>query len=501
MKTHEVESGTADRSRNVLGMVVLATFFVSLSWSTLAVALPVVVRHFHAGALAATLIALTPSSVSTALVLALGRVGDLAGRTTSYLLGLLAFVVASLLLGLAPGVGWLIGFEICEAVGIAAVWANSAAIIIETQPRHRVNQAFGLYIAAISVAELIGPTVGGVLADTAGWRWVFWINVPVGVACVLWGRSVFSRQRALATLEEEPSAAGRPRMRRGFDSAGGAFLVVGLLGLVGSLSLAQSEGISGGVLVGIAVSVAVLVGFVLVEMRVADPLIDLGLFRERVTSWALVSGLLNAMAQWVPVLVMALFFQAVQGRSPLVAGLEVTPLPICSGITAALAGRIGRSVSQRNLAVAGSLVGVAGLVLLAFATSGGYGEIAGALAVVGLGSGMFGPSIANVLLTGAPAEHAGAVNGARLTLQNLGWVVSTASVLTIVTAPLAVRVRHQFFAGTVTRLSPATSAPLHGSYRVALLVMAGLGFAGGVAAALSRRAGDRPQPEAGPGAD
>jgi MFS family permease len=479
----------ADRSSNVLGMVVLATFFVSMSSSTLGVALPVIVRHFHAGALPGALIALTPSAVSTSLLLALGRLGDIAGRNRSYLLGLLAFSAASLLLGSAPDAGALIALQVCQAIGISAVWANSAAIIIETQPEIRLNQAFGLYIAAISVGELIGPTVGGVIAQTAGWRWIFWLNVPIGTACVLWGRHV------LRTAGGKPSPAGESgrrrlpvRRRQGVDAVGGSLLVIGLLGFVVSLSLAQSYGVtSDPVLAGTVAAVAVLVAFVLVESRAADPLLDLSLLRARAMRWALVSGFLNAMAQWGPVLLMVLFFQAVQGRSPLVAGLRVTPLPICSGITALLAGWLGRRVPVRTLAVAGSVIAVSGLVLLALTIKGGYLEMVPAFVLVGTGSGVFAPAIANILLRSAPPDSAGAVNGARLTLQNLGWVIAAAMVLTVVTGPLAVGIRHEFFAGTVSRVSPAAVASLHGSYRIALLVLAALGAAGTVAAGLSRR--------------
>ncbi len=479
---------------DVLGMVVLAGFLVSLNWSTLYVALPVIVRHFHAGTLAATFIALTPDCISTALVLVVGRLGDLAGRTRLYVLGLVSFVVASLLLGAAPTVGWLIALEVCEGIGIALVWSNSAALIRDTQPAERLNRSFGLYAAATSLAQLLGPTVGGLLADTAGWRWVFWINVPVGVACVLWGRGVLLRQvggpgwhrRARHRVAPHLDAGQRPR--RPLDLPGGALLLVGMLGLVASLSLAESYGVGPGALVGSAASIGVLAVFVVVELGASDPLVDLSLFRDRVMSGRLLAGLLGAMALWVPVLIMALFFQAVQGRSPLAAGLEVMPLSVFAAVTAALTARVGSGIPRRTVTLTGGLLGSAGLASLAFAVSGDIAEIAAALALVGAGSGMFSSSYTNMLLAGAPAEHTGAVNGARLTIQNLGWMVSTVILLTIVTAPLAVGVRHELFAGTIShRASPAAAAALIGSYRTGFLVTAALGLAGSAVLALGPR--------------
>ena len=469
-------------------MVVLAGFLVSLNWSTLYVAVPVIVRHFQAGTLAATFVALTPDCVSTTLVLVVGRLGDLAGRTPLYVSGLLVLVLTSLFLGLAPTVRWLIALEVCEGAAIALIWGNSAALIRDTQPEERLNRAFGLYSAATSLGQLLGPTVGGLLAGVVGWRWVFWINVPVGIACVAWGRRTLRRQG--------PSTARHPRApgdeRRRLDLPGGALLLVGMLGLVGSLSLAESDGVSLGVVLGAAGSIVVLAVFGLVELRAQNPLIDLGVLRDRVMSGKLLAGLLGAMALWVPVLVMSLFFQAVQGRSPLVAGLQVMPLSVFAAGAATFMGRSGSRLPRRVVALVGALVGAAGLAFLAFAIAGGVAEIAAALGVVGAGSGMFSSTYTNMLLATAPREHLGALNGARLTIQNLGWMVSTVILLTIVTAPLALAVRHEFFAGTVLRLtSPAVAAALLDSSRTAFLVAAGLGLAASAALALSPRLGAR----------
>lgn len=470
-------AGRAERpsARLVLTAVCLATFFVSLSSSTLSVAVPVIVRHFDASALTATFFVLTPSAVSTALMLTMGRVGDLAGRRRTYLTGIAWFTGASLLAGLAPTDWLVICLQACQAAGTAVIWANSAAILLDLLPQNSVNHGLGLYIAAISVADLIGPSVGGAIAGSIGWRWIFLLNVPVGVACWLLGRRV---------LQAGAPHAGRPAS---IDIRGNALLLVGLAGLIVSLSLAQDSGwATPAVAGGVAGSLALLAAFVAVELRVRDPLIDLRMFRNRSLSLAMASGFANAMAQWSPVLLMVLYFQAVAGDSPVVAGLKVTPLPVCSGLAAVTAGRLARRLRPDTLAVAGSLVAFAGLAVLAATIGSGYPASLVALVLIGLGGGIFGPSNTNVVMFRAPRTSTGLINGTRLMLQNVGWVTSTAVVLTIVTAPLAAALRSHFFAGTASRVSAAAAAGLTTGYRHAFILLAVLALAGAVTSLASR---------------
>jgi MFS family permease len=481
-----VPAGAARPSaRLVLGTVSLATFFVSLSSSTLSVAVPAIVRHFDASALTATFIVLTPSAVSTSLMLIMGRAGDLAGRRAAYLAGIGGFTVASLLAGIAPSPLLLIGLQACQAVGTAVIWANSAAILLDLLPADRVNHGLGIYIASISVAELIGPSVGGAIAGTAGWRWIFLLNVPVGLACWLLGRAVLQ-------------PGGRPERPASVDLPGGALLLVGLAGLIVSLSLAQTSGWSApAVLGGAAAAVALLGAFVLLELRIANPLIDLRMFRNRSLSLAMASGLANAMAQWSPVLLMALYFQAVAGDSPIVAGLKVTPLPVCSGIAAVSAGWLTRRLRPDTLAVTGSVIAFSGLAVLALTIDAGYPANLAALVLIGTGSGLFGPSNTNVVMARAPQTSTGLINGTRLMLQNVGWVTSTAVVLTLVTAPLPAGLRREFFAGTASRVSPAAAASLMSGYTHAIFLLAALALTGALTSLASRASARGPRAPSG----
>jgi len=460
-----------------LWLVVIATFLASLSNNVLGVAVPVVVRHFHADAFEATLVLLVPSLTSTTTVLVLGRAGDLLGRRPNYIAGLTLFTISSLLLGFSVNVWMVILLQVVRSFGVATLWANSAAILVEELPSRRRQRGLGLYIAAVAVAQLIGPTLGGIVADTIGWRWIFWINVPAGAACVLW-----SRRR----LPRRPAGVIR---RESLDLPGGVLLLVGLSSVVVSISLAESFGTIGVASASaLAGGFALLVAFVLRESSVATPLLDLSLFRDRAFSLAMLSGVLNAMAEWGPVILMVLFFQAVRGLSPLRAGLTVVPLPVFTGVFSALAGRLSRRASGEALSVLGSLVATGGLVALALSLSGSYDVVEVALGVVGAGSGIFMPANTNVLLSRASVSTTGLINGTRLTLQNVGWVTSAAIALTLAVAGLPVSIRHEFFAASIGRLSPGYVEQLLNGYRIAVGLLAFFAFAGALTAVAAQPA-------------
>ncbi len=463
-----------------LRLIVAATYLVSMSNNTLGVAVPVIVRHFHAGAFEATLVVLMPSLASTSLMLGLGRAGDLFGRRVCYLAGLVIFALASLLLGFAPDVWVIVALQVLQAVGVASVWANSVAILRDELDPASFRRGLGLYIAAIAVAEMMGPSVGGIVAETIGWRWIFWLNAPIGSLCAL---------LAVAWLPVRPPVRSTGRM----TATGPVLCAAGLAGLVLSISLVESSGRASALVIGgIAVSLLVLVAFVARERRVDTALLDVQLFRNRTFSLTMLSGFLNAMAEWGPVLIMVLFFQAVRGDTPLRAGLIVIPLPVFTGLCSAAAGRLGRRASAETLSVVGSLVATAGLAMLVWALSAPYVLTAVALGIVGVGSGIFGPANANALVGRAPPHSAGSVNGTRLTVQQVGWVMSTAIVLTVAVSQLPVRLRHEFFAGAVSRISQTAVRQLLVGYRFAVGLLALFALLGALTAVAARAADSVP---------
>ncbi|MQA86978.1 MAG: MFS transporter [Streptosporangiales bacterium] len=470
-------------------VVGLACVVIALNVSTLNVALPKVVRHFNAGPVAASWVLLGYMLANTVLLVVFGRLADMFGRRRMYLAGMSVFTAASLAAGLAPNVWLLIALRVVQAAGGAMILVNGAAIVTDAFPSRLLNRGLGVYMASFSVAQLLGPSVGGFVVAAAGWQWVFWFNVPVGVLCVICGT---------VTLRKVPRGPTREHL----DVPGNLLLLLGLCGLLLALSEAQTGGwdhpMFGAALAIFAASLPV---FMFVQRRVRNPLLDLELFRDRAFCLSIAASFVNTMSRFSVVLLIALFFQAANGDGPFEAGLRVMPLPISTMIASASVGLLDRFAGPRGLAVVGSATGTAGMLLLFLTLSADapYAVFGVAMTLIGLGGGIFLPSNTTAIMLRSPENRLGLVNAMRLMLQNVGLMVGTAVSLVLITGPLPPTIGRRFFAGTVSEISPAAVQTLVVGYRYALLLLVVTSLLGTVATIASRSSSRRTAaPEAVP---
>src|SRR5690606_34457452 len=189
---------TPDRTQlryawRVCSVTSLGLILIGMAGSTLNVALPTVVRHLHATPFQSGWILLAFLLTNTASLMFFGRVADLLCRREVYVTGLTLFTLAPLLAGFSPNVWFLVGMRVLQAVGAALILANGTVIITEAFPPDRLSQGMGVYMGTLSVAQLAGPTLGGLIASTAGWQWIFWVNVPAGLVAVVWGAVTLRR--------------------------------------------------------------------------------------------------------------------------------------------------------------------------------------------------------------------------------------------------------------------------------------------------------------------
>ena len=464
----------------VLSVVGLASMFSGMSNSALNVALPAVAREYDASATASSWILLSFMLTQTLLMVSFGRLADLFGRRSMYLTGLAVFTVGNLLAGFAPDAWWLVACRVVQAAGAAMLLTNSAALVTGAFPRHRLGQGMGIYLASFSVAQLVGPTMGGFLAEHVGVQWLFWSNVPVGIGCLIWG---------IVALPPVP----RSGERLALDVPGNLLAFLGLgCGLV-ALSQVTSLGWSHPVVVGGLIAFAVILpAFLLVEGRVRDPLMDTRLFEDRSFAWGLSASFLNAIGNFGVVLLVSLYLQAVGGEDALSAGWKVLPLAVSALIFSAASGFFQRWIEAHTLTVLGNAATAAGLaVLLLSGSEVNDVAVLVALILVGAGSGLFMPSNTQVLLATMPSERLGIANGMRLMLQNTGAVLGTAVILTVLTTPLPIELRRYVFAGTISEVSDAGVGDLVVGYRWTAITLL-LVCIGAMACSLgARRAGQR----------
>jgi EmrB/QacA subfamily drug resistance transporter len=422
----------------VLSVITMGTLLTGVNVSTLNVALPVVVRHFHAGAFASGWVLLSFMLVNTVLLMVCGRLSDVFGRRETYITGYAIFTVSCLALGFAPSIEVLIVLRCVQAAGFAMILANGTAIISHVFPKHLLSQGLGFYISTISVAQILGPSVGGFLADAAGWRWVFWFNVPLGAAAIAWGG---------ATLKKVPRGPREP-----VDVLGSVLLFGWLGGLLLALSEAGALGWRSPLVVAGLVAFAVLIPvFWWAQRRAAYPLLNLSLFADAGFTLANVAAFVHTFARFGIVLVYALFFQGVWGADAAVAGLAVLPVPIAMMVASPLAGALSRRTSPRAVAVGGPVLTAIGLLILmaALGADTPYAVVATGLALMGAGSGIFLTANTTAIMARIPSVQLGAVNGMRLTLQNIGNTLGIAVALSLIASTLARPDRPLVYAGTV----------------------------------------------------
>jgi EmrB/QacA subfamily drug resistance transporter len=461
----------------VLSVVSMASILIALGSSSLNVALPEVVRHFHAGTTAASWMLLSFMLTTTVLMVVFGRLADMFGRRSMYLWGLATYTGASLLLGFSPGDWYVVGLRVAQAAGGAMLLTNSAALLTDAFPRRHLGRGMGIYIASFSVAQLVGPTLGGFLTHRFGWQWVFWYNVPVGLICLAWG---------WATLRRTDGSA----RDRGIDLPGNLLVLVSLGGLLFGLSQASDRGWTDPVVLGGVVVFAGLVPvFILVERRSRHPVVDVRLFADRVFGLNLLASFFSTVARTAVVLLIALFYQAVHGEDPVSAGLKVLPLSVAMMIASVCAGPLHAWLDARAAALLGNITGTAGLavLLLCISADAGYAPICGGMVLIGAGAGMFMPATATALLDELPAHRVGIVNAMRLMVQNAGVVVSNALALSLITSPLPASLRPEVFAGTLSRVSPAGVGQLVTGYRLTLGVLTAVSILAVLASFAGRR--------------
>jgi EmrB/QacA subfamily drug resistance transporter len=450
----------------VLTCTSLGMLLATVNSGTLIIALPELERSLHTTLLQLVWVILVYMIVSTVLVLTAGRLSDLFGRKNAYVLGFLLFSAASLGAGFAGSGTQLILWRVLQGVGGAFLFANAAALVTDAFPKRELGLAMGTNTMVAAVGLVIGPVLGGALVAIS-WPWVFWFNLPFGLAGSLWAWLVLHEK---ARRDEE----------RGLDLLGTTAFVVGLTGLVLALS---KGGLSGWndtlVIAGFAAAIVLLPLFVLIERHGRAPMLDLSLFRDRLFTAAAGAAFINGLSRFALMFLFVFYFQGPQGQSPIMAGLELAPMAIAMLVASPIAGVIADRHGSRGLAALGMVVsagGLAGMTMLQAHTA--YVWSALWLALVGVGSGMFNSPNTAAMMGVVPVNRRGIAAGARVMLQNTGAVISIAFVLAIVTAAVPKPVLFKIFSGLTSGLSTAQLDPFIANMHLALWVLAGISLLG-----------------------
>jgi MFS family permease len=381
--------------------------------------------------------------VSAVLVVALGRLGDMFGRVRMYNLGFLIFSIASVALSLDPvhgagGALWLIVGRIVQAVGGAMLMANSAAILTDAFPSSQRGMALGVNQITALAGQFLGLLVGGLLA-AIDWRAVFWVSVPIGVIGTIWSyrslREVGTRQRAKVDWAGNVTFALRTAMIL-------AAMTYGIQPYGGHATGWTNPT----VLTGLIGGVALLVVFVLIKTRVAEPMFQLGLFKIRAFAAGNLAALLIAIARGGLQFMLIIWLQGIWlplhgyafADTPLWAGIYMLPLTAGFLIAGPVSGLLSDRYGSRAFATTGLLLVAAafvGLVLLPVDFR--YPPFAALLVVSGIGQGMFSAPNTSAVMSSVPSAQRGVASGMRATCQNAGTSLSIGIFFSLMIAGLA----------------------------------------------------------------
>ncbi|MGW1197489.1 MFS transporter [Streptomyces sp. NPDC002536] len=354
-----------------------------------------------------------------ALLVPVGRLADAHGRKLFYLYGFAVFTVASAACGLAGSLTALVGFRVAQAAGAAMMQANSVALVTTSAPREKLRSALGVQAAAQALGLALGPTVGGALVSAFGWRWVFAVNVPVGIVSLIAGHYLLPRTRS------RTAAAG-------FDWPGLALLATATTCLLLGVSAASGLPFPAWAVAALfAAAAAAGWGFAVRQLRAARPLVDPALLRKREIATGLAGALCSYLVLFGPLVLVPVVLTA-RGASELTAGLVLTALPVGFALGATGADRVlPATTADRGRCLLGGVI-CAGTLAVMAAVPPTAAALAPLLVVLGLGLGTFTPANNAIVMAAIPARSSGTGGG----LVNMARGLGTALGIALVTLAL-----------------------------------------------------------------
>jgi len=362
--------------------------------------------------------------VASFLMLA-GSTGDRVGRRRTFQVGLAVFTTGSALCSLAPGLGWLVAFRMVQALGGSMLNPVAMSIIANTFTDGRERaRAIGIWGAVFGLSMAFGPVIGGALVASVGWRSIFWVNIPVGIAAII-----------LTALVVPESRAAHPRR---VDPVGQVLIIVMLASLTYAIIEGPRLGWGSATILGLfAVSAIAAAGLAIYEPRREEPLLDLRFFRSAPFSGAVVIAISAFSALGGFLFLNTLYLQDVRQLSPLHAGLYTLPMAAMTVLGAPLAGRItGRRGPRVPLLVAGVMMTSGALLLAGVTATTPVGWLFLAYVVFGIGNGVVNPPITNTAVSGMPVAQAGVAAAVASTSRQVGSSLGVALAGSAVTSAL-----------------------------------------------------------------
>jgi len=419
----------------VLTNTTIGSFMSQLDANIVLISLPTIIRELPGTTTFDGLWVIMGYMLVTAtLLLTFGRLADIYGRVRLYNLGFAVFTVGSGLCSISPNGSSLVIFRLIQGIGGALIFSNNAAILTDAFPPNERGRAIGVNLVLGVSGSVIGLVAGGVLAATLGWRSIFWINLPVGVFATGWA---YARLKELATLQRER-----------LDPLGNMLFAVGLSVFLLGLTLGAIAGYTALETGMMLLGVIMLVGFVIVELRVQSPMMDLTLFKIRAFTAGMLSNLLASISRGAVLLVLVFYFQGALLMDALTAGILLIPFSVAFVSVGPLSGYLSDKYGARGFSTGGLILSAAAFAWFSMLPANvPYDIFVLPMILTGIGGGMFvAPNISSIM-NASPVVRRGIASGMSSTMVTSGFLLSLGIAFAIIAGSMPLSTVQAIFAG------------------------------------------------------
>jgi len=399
---------TAEK-RVVLLIAILAGFITPFDGSAVNIALPTIGAEFHMNAISLSWVATAYLLSSAVFLVPFGKIADIHGRKKIFLYGIAIFSLASLIMTMVPSTEMFIGIRVVQGLGSAMIFGTGVAIVTSVFPPGERGKALGIYITAVYLGLSVGPFLGGIMTQYLGWRSIFFVNVPIGIAAVLlilWklkGEWAECRGEKFDLIGSVIYGSAIVAIMYGFstlpDFKGASLLGVGILGII---------------------------TFALYEMRIPFPVLDIRLLtNNRIFALSNLAALINYSATFAVTFLLSLDLQYTKGFTPEHAGLILIAQPVVQAIISPISGKLSDRIEPRIVASAGMALTTIGLFFLIFLTeTTPLWQLVLILLVLGAGFGLFSSPNTNAIMSSVEKRFYGVASGINGTMRLLGQMLS-----------------------------------------------------------------------------
>jgi len=461
--TEQTYHSKLTKNRSLAMLVIMTGVLITAVDTTIVVlALPEIERGLKVGLASIIWVVIGYLLVITLLATQVGRLGDMFGRVKMYEAGFLLFVIGSLACALSWNEASIIVFRIIQGIGGAFVSANSGAIIAGLYPPHERGKAYGYNSIGYSMGAVLGIIIGGLIVTYISWRWIFGINIPIGLAALALSIKVLN-QKSETSLKHK------------LDYLGMVVLGAGIFGILWAITQLSTTSINASIIGYLIGGVVLLLAFYFIERRQDEPMLNFSIFKVPTLTPTLLAALFQGLANFAVLFLVIMYLQGPRALSPIHASLLLVPGYVVGSAIGPFAGRIADKLGPIIPATVGLAIQVIALFIYAHLSMNvGLWVVIVASVINGIGASSFFPANSSAVMKASPQNMFGISSGMLRTFSNIGMVFSFSVAILVASSAISKHLAFAIFVGTTSlhgKLASAFTDGLHKAFYVLMIFM------------------------------